>query len=848
MTGETALTATVQDGSGYVPGSTATASTRIRVADPAVTASFEQAAYTFDEAAGDATLAVILRTATGVPVPHADIFLSINTAIITDGASPGGVDFENPAGFIQFVPSDFTADGATFTARKEVTLAIVDDAIDEPDETLNMLLEPGPSTSELVAFRQPDGTACPGSGCEATVTIVDNDASTDATLSGLAVNDGSTDLLTFVPGTTTYTAMVANDVETLTFTETKNDADASVAYLDSDGNPIADADTAAGHQVPLDVGANVITVRVMAADDTTTLDYTVTVNRAASSATLRLHPTAPTNFTATVGNAQVALAWKAPALDSGVTRHEYRYKTSGGYPPSWTEIANSAPAEANEDAFTVTMLTNEVAHTFQLRAVGGAGAPTGTSATAGPVTPTPGICDRTQRVHQNIVALLSGVDDCAAVTVADLAGISSLSVGGQNGSLKSGDFAGLTALRELYLDNNGLTALDAGVFDGLTALRELYLHNNELSTLDAGVFAGLTALRKLYLNSNELSTLDAGVFAGLTALEFLELPDNGLTTLDAGVFDGLTLLISLVLSDNELATLPDDVFEPLIRLLSLNLSNNSGEPFAPTADALPDDGTVSNAGGTVTLDGSGSDGGPWGTTVVYTWALTDPASGVTVMFDDTAIATPVVTIPALTVGTELTFTLTVTPRGGNRHRRQHRHRHGHGARGRRLHRRDVERARGERWRYGPADLWLGHHHLHGDGGHRRRDADVHGDEGRRRRLGGVSGLGRQSDRRRGHGGRPPGAAGRGRERHHGAGDCRRRHDDGDLHGDGDAGGGAADGHHRRGPRVVHRGARPGDLGDLHADPHGGSRRGTGRLGRADAGQGPDSGAIISPRP
>ena len=80
VTGETALTATVQDGSGYVPGSLNTASTRIRVADPAVTASFEQAAYTFDEAAGDATVAVILRTATGVPVPHADIFFYINSA------------------------------------------------------------------------------------------------------------------------------------------------------------------------------------------------------------------------------------------------------------------------------------------------------------------------------------------------------------------------------------------------------------------------------------------------------------------------------------------------------------------------------------------------------------------------------------------------------------------------------------------------------------------------------------------------------------------------------------------------------------------------------------------------
>ena len=70
------------------------------------------------------------------------------------------------------------------------------------------------------------------------------------------------------------------------------------------------------------------------------------------------------------------------------------------------------------------------------------------------------------------------------------------------------------------------------------------------------------------------------------------------------------------------------------------------------------------AGGTVTLDGSGSDGGPWGTNVTYSWALTSPASGATVTFDDAASAKPVVTIPALTAGAELTFTLTVTGRGG----------------------------------------------------------------------------------------------------------------------------------------------------------------------------------------
>ena len=63
------------------------------------------------------------------------------------------------------------------------------------------------------------------------------------------------------------------------------------------------------------------------------------------------------------------------------------------------------------------------------------------------------------------------------------------------------------------------------------------------------------------------------------------------------------------------------------------------------------------------LDGSGS-GGAWGTNVIYSWELTAPTSGVVVTFDDNTIATPEVTIPALTVGTELTFTLTVTVRIG----------------------------------------------------------------------------------------------------------------------------------------------------------------------------------------
>ena len=276
---------------------------------------------------------------------------------------------------------------------------------------------------------------------------------------------------------------------------------------------------------------------------------------------------------------------------------------------------------------------------------------------------TAGICGRTEEVRDGLVALMPGVSDCGAVTAADLAAIiGTLDLSNQSISdLKAGDFNGLTKLETLYLDNNDLTTLRGDVFDELTALETLALDNNDLSTLRGDVFDGLTKLETLYLNSNKLTTLPAGVFDGLTSLETLYLNSNKLTTLPAGVFDGLTSLKVLTLYYNDLDTLPAGVFGPLTRLKVLYLSDNPGAAFAPTADALPDAGTVSTFGGTVQLDGSGS-GGPWGTNVSYSWALTTPVSGVT--FDDDTSAMPEVTIPVLAADTELTFTLTVTGRGG----------------------------------------------------------------------------------------------------------------------------------------------------------------------------------------
>ena len=107
--------------------------------------------------------------------------------------------------------------------------------------------------------------------------------SSDATLSGLTVTGGGSDLVTFVSGTTTYTASVANTVAEVTVTAMTTDSGATIEYLDGDDATLTDADTSdPGHQVAVAVGSYVIKVKVTAADGNTTQTYTVTVTRAAA--------------------------------------------------------------------------------------------------------------------------------------------------------------------------------------------------------------------------------------------------------------------------------------------------------------------------------------------------------------------------------------------------------------------------------------------------------------------------------------------------------------------------------------------------------------------------------------
>ena len=267
------LTAAVAPGPGYVPGTPNAASVQMVVADPAVTVRLEQAAYTFAENATGAAVVLVARTEPGVPPPNRSISVFLRTEEIDGQAQGNGIDFRALSAAIAWQPSDFSADEALFTARREITLVLTDDTVDEPDETLQVALETVSGQPSGVALRQPDGTVCPAAGCRSTVTISDDDPA-DAALSSLALS-GIELTPPFDAATLSYSAAVSTGVASTTVSAAAR-APASTVEIKPD-----DADgSAPGHQVALDLAAGAskdITAEVTSADGSASREYTVTV-------------------------------------------------------------------------------------------------------------------------------------------------------------------------------------------------------------------------------------------------------------------------------------------------------------------------------------------------------------------------------------------------------------------------------------------------------------------------------------------------------------------------------------------------------------------------------------------
>ena len=160
--------------------------------------------------------------------------------------------------------SSVTAEGATrYQAVYTATLMIVDDSDPESEETLEITLVKNSDATHITLSPASTGT----------VTISANDLSIEATLSALALSEGTLSP-TFSSSTTSYTVSVGYGVERVTVTPTVTDSDAAVSI------DVTTVGSGSSYPVDLVVGTNTIQVVVTAQDTMTTKTYEVTVFRA----------------------------------------------------------------------------------------------------------------------------------------------------------------------------------------------------------------------------------------------------------------------------------------------------------------------------------------------------------------------------------------------------------------------------------------------------------------------------------------------------------------------------------------------------------------------------------------
>ncbi|WP_190237050.1 cadherin-like beta sandwich domain-containing protein [Allorhizobium terrae] len=167
-------------------------------------------------------------------------------------------------------------------------------------------------------------TAQDGTTTKSYTVSVTRASSTDATLSNLTLSSGTLSP-GFAPGTLSYIASVTNATTSLTVTPTVTDSTATVKV-----NGTAVTSGSASGSISLSVGANPITVRVTAQDGTTIKDYTITVTRASTDATLAsltlssgtLSPSftpSGVSYTATVSNATTSVTVTPTVAESNAT-------------------------------------------------------------------------------------------------------------------------------------------------------------------------------------------------------------------------------------------------------------------------------------------------------------------------------------------------------------------------------------------------------------------------------------------------------------------------------------------------------------------------------------------------
>ena len=304
-------------------------------------------------------------------------------SVLTDGTATEGAsnDFTIATQSVTFTPTDVGDDGNPLLTQNLV-ITIEDDTLDDDAETIQLRIDPADSTvNDLGDHYTRDNT-----GATATITIVDDDKSTNADLSALtAATDTSADgdfttpltlMPTFQASERTYTASAANTATHLKVTPTvaaSDKATVEVSRVNSDPVPVS-----SGEAIELAEGANEVRVVVTAEEITITNTYTLTVTRAASTVNKTF---SIANATAAEGaDAELTITLGEDATGSGlafdvatafVTGNDNAAANDVGTVPGTVTVAadsNTATLtiplkrdadEENDETFTVTITTSE---------------------------------------------------------------------------------------------------------------------------------------------------------------------------------------------------------------------------------------------------------------------------------------------------------------------------------------------------------------------------------------------------------------------------------------------------------------------------------------------------------
>ena len=346
------LTATVQDGTDYDLGTPSSVDVAIVIG---VMVRLEAVPLVWEPTASF-TFKVIARTGAGAPYP------SVATGSISvfseDISAIKNTDFGFVSASLNVHPGNFMADGAMWEAETTYTVSIENDALDEDDETFNLVIE-RPQASLAYSLVDASGNSC-GSKCTVMKTITDDD-----------------------------TAGVTISKSSLTVTEQDSSGDTYTVVLDS--QPTANVTISIGGQSGTDVTAaptpmtfttgnwaTAQTVTVTGDDDADLTNDMVSLTHNAASSDSDYDGITITGLTVTVadndtarvtglmiepGNAQLVVGWSEVANASG-----YHVQWKSGGQSYNNNSRRDFISSGSTTSHTISSLSNGTEYTVRVRA------------------------------------------------------------------------------------------------------------------------------------------------------------------------------------------------------------------------------------------------------------------------------------------------------------------------------------------------------------------------------------------------------------------------------------------------------------------------------------------------